>query len=173
MATKKTVPKRNKVKSIVALKALTTPTGRRRKPPASLTSITRKPIKAKPVGLKSVRAQQFGQLLQAALLKKGLKQIQLAELTKIPRDSISGYCKGENIPGNDRLKLIADALDIPPEDLIPRAADGGSDPKLTVFDQGDGRSWIQINRSVSSLLASEIQAMIHKEDAGLPWRSKS
>lgn len=109
------------------------------------------------------------------MVAKGLKQIQLAELVGVPRDSISGYCKGENIPANDRLKKIADALGVRPDELLPINSHlpQGGDPKMTVYDQGNGKSWLQIARTVSSRTALVIQELIMKEDEALARKSKS
>ena len=48
---------------------------------------------------------------------KGMKQIQLAEMTKIPQNAISRYLQGIYQPKADRIKLLADALGVSVETL--------------------------------------------------------
>lgn len=95
-------------------------------------------------------------------------QIQLAEITGIGRDSISGYCNGHNIPGNDRLKLIADALGVKPEQLVAtvgaehRSIEGN--PPFYIRQASNGEDmWLTINRPISFKTASQVMELI-KDD---------
>src|SRR4051812_19309272 len=162
---------KEKSKGAVAIaSASLTPSGRTRKATPKLYAVTRTAPADPSVGVvapKAVRSQQFGRALVAALLEKGLKQIQLSEITGIGRDSISGYCNGHNIPGNDRLKLIADALGLRPDQLVTTAGAEyrsveGNPPFF--IRQGTGEDiWLTINRPITFKTASAVMEMV-KDD---------
>ncbi len=102
------------------------------------------------------------------MISKGLKQIQLADLTGIGRDSISGYVNGHNIPGNDRLKQIADVLKMKPEELLPdfgTPTGNGYNPSCTMRQDANGKdAWLTINRSLPMRLACQIIEMVATHD---------
>ena len=52
--------------------------------------------------------------LNKALAIRGMKQADLAELTGIPKSAISHYIKGSFEPKQDRVFVIAKALDVDP-----------------------------------------------------------
>ena len=52
--------------------------------------------------------------LAKALAIRGMKQYELCEKTKIPKSAISQYLRGSFEPKQDRLHIIAQALDVDP-----------------------------------------------------------
>ena len=52
--------------------------------------------------------------LQEALRITGIKQIQLSRLTKLDRGTINNYLTGKYEPKQDKLSIIAEALDVSP-----------------------------------------------------------
>ena len=52
--------------------------------------------------------------IKKALAIRGMKQSELCEKTKIPKSAISEYISGAYEPKQDRLFLIAQALDVDP-----------------------------------------------------------
>ena len=52
--------------------------------------------------------------LQEALRITGTKQIELSRLTKIDRGTINNYLMGKYEPKQDKLSIIADALNVDP-----------------------------------------------------------
>lgn len=54
----------------------------------------------------------FASLLKEAMTQAGVNQTQLHDITKISKASISQYLSGKNLPGKDKIKLLADALNV-------------------------------------------------------------
>ena len=58
------------------------------------------------------RVATCAERIKTALLIKGLKQSQLCRLTKIPKSALSQYISGAFEPKQDRIYLIAKALNV-------------------------------------------------------------
>lgn len=124
--------------------------------------------------VKEDQKAEFAKRLTAAMLRAGLTQSAVARRAavhmpngKFGRDSISGYCKGQNIPGSVKLNALARALGVEPVDLLPfkvtpMAAQTLS--RLEVKDAGDGRAWLQFNQVVPWKTALEIISMLKKDE---------
>ena len=76
--------------------------------------------------------------ISKALSLRGMKQSELCEKTKIPKSAISQYVSGSFEPKQDRLFLIAQALDVDPVWLMgfdvpmeKEKKDSPSEPQLT------------------------------------------
>ena len=76
--------------------------------------------------------------ISKALSIRGMKQSELCEKTKIPKSAISQYVSGSFEPKQDRLFLIAQALDVDPVWLMgfdvpmeKEKKDSPSEPQLT------------------------------------------
>lgn len=54
----------------------------------------------------------FKERLKEAMTAKGMKAVELSEETGIPKSSISYYLSGTNVPKQDRIFLLAKALDV-------------------------------------------------------------
>ena len=60
------------------------------------------------------RAFSFATRLKEALAIKGTKQIELSRLTHLDRGTINNYLTGKYEPKQDKLTIIAEALDVSP-----------------------------------------------------------
>lgn len=115
-----------------------------------------KPSKVLP---KTARNQDFGKRLRDAMLKKGVKQFQVADALKIGRDSFSGYARGKIMPLKDRLEDIAKFLGVEPQALVP---DFGIEfteehaPRFKLEIHEDGTAWLAINQRLPKALALKI-----------------
>ena len=58
------------------------------------------------------RATTCANRIKTALLKRGMKQSDLCQTTKIPKSAISQYISGAFEPKQDRIYLIAKALNV-------------------------------------------------------------
>ena len=54
----------------------------------------------------------FKERLREAMATKGVKAVELSEKTGIPKSSISYYLSGTNVPKQDRVYLLAKALEV-------------------------------------------------------------
>ena len=68
-------------------------------------------------------------VFKTLLYSKGIKQTQLAEMTKIPQNAISRYLQGVYQPKADRIKLLADALEVSVETLSIKKANDNEPAK--------------------------------------------
>lgn len=60
----------------------------------------------------SLLIEEMKNRLTQALFDRNMKPIELAEITKIPKSSISQYMSGYAKPKNDRIYLLAKALNV-------------------------------------------------------------
>ena len=63
--------------------------------------------------------QEFGRRIYSLMLKKGMRQSDLARAADLPRDSISVYIRGRSLPTPLSLQKLAGALGVKAEDLLP------------------------------------------------------
>lgn len=120
-------------------------------------------------------AAEFGRLLQKKMVEKNWSQSDLARAAakytpdkKFPRDTISGYVRGENLPGPVRLGALAKAFGVKSEDLLPTRGSTAVDeraPPLSVRSLGDGNMWLQVNQAVPQSVALKILALLEQSDA--------
>lgn len=118
----------------------------------------------------------FAQRLQQAMLRKGLRQTDLArEATKhmpdgaeIRRDAVSKYIGAKFFPDPVKLTAMAKALGVQSTDLIPPTnaiPAGGEKASLTsIRDMGDGTVWLRINEQVPWPLALKILDLLKGVD---------
>lgn len=125
---------------------------------------------------------EFARRLQAAMQQKGWNQSELAracdKLLPKPakgqiqnltfgRDTISHYVRGVSMPRPERLAIIARALGVEQDDLMPPLgvpSAGGDRPAFQMSSAGDGRVFLSINRTMSMQLAMKITGMLNEED---------
>lgn len=60
----------------------------------------------------SERIASCGARIKEALYLRGMRQVELCEITKIPKSALSQYISGSFEPKQDRIYLIAKALDV-------------------------------------------------------------
>jgi len=138
-----------------------------------------------PVGgrtnIEKLEIEQFARKLYDKMTEKGLSQSDLARRafgTKLDergykvaksRDRISVYLKGTSLPDPKNLALLADALDVTPEELAPditAATVDRENPEValtSIAGHGD-KVHLQVNKLVPLTLAAEIVSMISKYD---------
>ena len=75
---------------------------------------------------------QFRNRLRQAMMKKGLTQVELANLAKVSQNSISKWLNGESIPSIDKAMSLAKALGLSISDLV---GDISKNPELTEEDK--------------------------------------
>ena len=79
--------------------------------------------------------------ISKALAIRGMKQSELCEKTKIPKSAISQYVSGSFEPKQDRLFLIAQALDVDPVWLmgfdVPMEKEKKSSPSEPQLTEGE------------------------------------
>lgn len=80
-----------------------------------------------------MKVSEFNDRLRYALAYAGLTQSELSEKTGIGRPSISAYLKGGYLPNQNRIKLIADTLQVDPGWLM-----GYDVPMKEVITLADG-----------------------------------
>lgn len=80
-----------------------------------------------------MKVSEFNDRLRYALAYAGLTQSELSKKTDIGRPSISAYLKGEYVPNQNRIKLIADTLQVDPGWLM-----GYDVPMKEVITLADG-----------------------------------
>lgn len=125
---------------------------------------------------------EFARRLQAAMQQKGWNQSELAracdKLLPKPakgqiqnltfgRDTISHYVRGVSMPRPERLAIIAKALGVEQDDLIPPLgvpSAGGDRPAFQMSSAGDGRVFLSVNRTMSMALAMQITELLNSED---------
>lgn len=61
---------------------------------------------------------EFGRRLRGLLAQRGWSQSELARRARIGRDNISGYVRGQNLPGPTILNRIAEALGVGVSELV-------------------------------------------------------
>lgn len=81
----------------------------------------------------AMKVSTFSERLRHALAHAGLTQSELSKKADIGRPSISAYLKGEYMPNQNRIKLIADTLQVDPGWLM-----GYDVPMKEVITLADG-----------------------------------
>lgn len=96
--------------------------------------------------------ERCSERIAKALSIRNMKQAELCERTKIPKSAISQYLSGAFEPKQDRLHIIAKALDVDPVWLmgydVPMEVQKNSpeEPKLT---EGE-RVWLELYHQLSN-----------------------
>ena len=79
--------------------------------------------------------------IKKALSIRGMKQSEICEKTKIPKSALSEYISGAYEPKQDRLFLIAQALDVDPVWLmgfdVPMEKEKKSSPSESELTEGE------------------------------------
>lgn len=125
---------------------------------------------------------EFGRRLNELLVQRSWNQSDLARHAakhmpdkKFHRDNISQYVRGLALPGPVRLKALANAFGMKPEDLLPTRGQGIADersPPLEVRFLPDGLAWLRINQAVPQDIAMKILGLLGQQDQGEPKKRK-
>jgi transcriptional regulator with XRE-family HTH domain len=106
--------------------------------------------------------QEFGRRLHKIMLEKGFHHAELARRADLPRNNISTYINGRSYPTEQSLAKLAKALGVSAEDILPNRTElairGEAIPDVSMKSSiaDPGKSWLIINRLVSTKLAAEI-----------------
>jgi len=143
--------------------------------------MSRTPRKAPGTTIHRVGLPKFSTNLYQARIEKGMSMSDLARKIwgtftdargyEVPKnkDRISRWEKGDQIPEPHNLRLLADALDMSPEELAPdltaSAIDRDSTPAINVtMVQGQpGRVHLVVNTLTSLEVASKIIALLSSD----------
>lgn len=90
--------------------------------------------------------------MATALAYRGMKQIELSRLTKIDSGTINNYLSGKYEPKQDRLEIIAKALDVSPVWLMGYDVPMGRDkktPDTIKLTEGEEK-WLMLYNKLSS-----------------------
>lgn len=112
--------------------------------------------------------EQFGRRLYNLMISKGWRQSELARRAGLTRDAISTYVNGRSLPSPQNAKKLADALEVPVENLLPNIVEGAisqgrADFEFKTIASDPTRAWIKIDRSVSLATAVKIAELIQAD----------
>lgn len=117
----------------------------------------------------------FARKMQHFMVQKGWSQRELAENASlhlapgtpvVSASNISKYINAREMPTPVKLKAIADALGVTPEDLVDTDAVnavGRQSARVSLQDLGDGRVWLRINQPVNWAVAIKVLDLIKGE----------
>lgn len=98
------------------------------------------------------RIATFAERIKRALLIKGMKQSELCQNTKIPKSAISQYISGAFEPKQDRIYLIAKALNVSEAWLmgfdVPIERQNNVSPEERELSEGE-KMWLELYHRVS------------------------
>ena len=103
------------------------------------------------------------------MLAKGLHHSELARRADLPRNNISTYVNGRSYPTEQSLLKLAQALGTTPDALLPNRAEmairseRAPDLSLRSSVADPSKSWLEVNRLVSTHLGAKIMLMLEEE----------
>lgn len=125
-----------------------------------------------PVGAsKEAIRKEFAKRLSAFLADRGWNQSELARraddlgASRVSRDDISGYVRGQRLPGPGKERQIAAALGVALEELIPSAPSVDRDrPDFEVRSAGNGAVWIKMEKRIPYATAVKVMELLQDAD---------
>lgn len=123
-----------------------------------------------PLVPKHLAKEEFARRLHTLMREKGWRQADFSRASGLTRNSISVYLRGDSLPSKESLKLLAKALDVEPDHLLPNYRESAIDRdnpqlELRVSPTDPKSAWLRINRLVSTSLAIKIMGLLEAEDA--------
>lgn len=130
---------------------------------------------------------EFARRLQAAMIKKGWNQSELARRaeaylpkeapkgSRVGRDNVSQYIRGHVLPAPHTLAALAGALGVKPADLLPsRGVRATTENAPRSFnDMPDGNVWVRINLAMEPGDAFKVMELTRKYVEDQPVREGS
>lgn len=91
--------------------------------------------------MSNIVAESFSSRIKTALSVRRMKQTELCDKTNIPKSALSEYIKGAYEPKQDRVFLMAKALDVDPAWLmgfdVPMEPTGTISPSEPILTEGE------------------------------------
>jgi transcriptional regulator with XRE-family HTH domain len=122
---------------------------------------------------KHLSKQEFARrLFKMMMTAKGLIQADLARATGLSRNNISTYIRGQCFPTQRSLELLASALNCTADELLPNVresalrAETQPDMSLQSSVADPNRSWLTVNRLVTTSVAIKIMALLNEDKHG-------
>ena len=116
------------------------------------------------------RVSSCAKRLATALNNKRMKQSELCQITKIPKSAISQYVSGAFEPKQDRIYLMAKALDVSEAWLmgydVPMERQNNISPEEPALSEGE-KVWLDLYNRVSEETREVLIAMATSFD-GMP-----
>lgn len=152
------------------------------RPAAHYNNLQGAPESSAIAGDSSQMKKEFSRNLQAAMIRKGWNQSELARRATdhlptpakgqkrgkvIGRDNISNYVRGTMLPGPAYLEAISKALGVQSGQLMPFRPPRGHNtdtPPFEVVSAGEGRVYIRVSRTVRQATAMKIMGLLANED---------
>lgn len=123
-----------------------------------------------PLAPKSLTKSEFGKRVYALRVARGWSQSDLSRRADIPRDAISKYCRGINLPDPVNLNKLAETFGVSPEELLPNAAEAAiaadDTPafEIKVSATTPRFAWVRVNRLVRTETAMKIAEILSADD---------
>ncbi|MDF2095790.1 helix-turn-helix domain-containing protein [Aquibaculum arenosum] len=113
--------------------------------------------------------EAFSIQLRNLMLEKGWNQSELARQAGLNRDNVSTYINGKSMPSPERLKKLATALGVAPDELRPNTANvaisrGAPTFELTVQAHAPDKAQVRLERIMSMRTALKIAELLSDED---------
>ena len=111
------------------------------------------------------RKKEFASKLKKMMLDRGWNQSELARRAGMGRDNISNYMNGKILPGAKKLKQLADAFGVPPNQILEGVIlrDEPDTPLLEVKQYGDGMVVIRLVQIVPMSVAMKIMELLNEK----------
>lgn len=78
--------------------------------------------------------QKFSDNLKTVMKKRGLKQVHIVTALGVSKGSVSGWCKGNNLPSAKMLYKLADFLEVPVSDLLGEDISKKNRPQMPIIN---------------------------------------
>lgn len=139
----------------------------------SATSPPAEPTEPKLITKKQARVE-FSHRLRQLMLKKGLRNADLARMADLERNAISTYLNQKSLPTPTSLRAIARALKTDPAELLPayqagvpqsRMSSSDNEIEMEISSSNPKLARLRISRTLPTTLALNILKLIEAQDA--------
>lgn len=123
-----------------------------------------------PLKPKHLEKQEFARRLYNLMMNKGMRQADLARAADLKRDSVSTYIRGVVFPTPANLTKLARALGVSETELLPNYMESAIEAdnpsfEMRVSSGQPGKSWVRVNRLVTTTTAVKIAELLEHDDA--------
>lgn len=118
---------------------------------------------------KHLTKQEFAKRIYNLMMVRGWNQSELARQAGLNRDAISTYMNGRALPTPPKLKALANALNVGPDELLPNHTESAIDQDMPAFEMrvstsSSDQAWLRVNRLVSVVTAVKIAELLQGDD---------